>query len=740
MKSVLSRTATLHQAFWANDRGYRLAWLAGPQAASLAALALIFSPADDAGPKTAPWANSAAAAPASASPQTDVLVCNNVNLNATVRGQACDRLIQAGNVQGSILSAAYFGRAYMRQGQNQIDLAIGDYGEALKVSPGNVAMLVNRGILYTNKGNLSSALRDMNEAIGVNANNAIALANRAKVLRLLGRLNEASADVDKALVINPGLPFAQQERAAITTAMRSASSSGQSATPVPPVQTSTAPSAPVSADFDLCRNDLLATARRLPACDRVIAESRLPPAQLALAYYARALQRHAAGEIAKAIPDYNDSLKLNPTYYSAVQDRGTAYFGLEQYQTALNDFDTALKLKPDAALSYASKGGALEKLGKPKDAIEAATKAIALNSKLAYAYQVRADAYSDLKLWPQVITEATEALGLAPGSQRATMLRADAYLAQANYPLAIADYSELIRQGVRLAQIYNSRGLAFLRQGASSYDAALADFTEVLSIDPTAGYAYFNRSLVASLRDQDGQAMAELNKAIGISDKVADYFDRRGALYLKAKNYSDAEMDYSKAIELQPDNATLWNQRGRVQLEKLLERKAACAEETNNARGKHPDSSSVIGGSACSLPLDFDGPLKDFTTSIAKDPAYGPPHYNIGRLQKAADMPQQALQSFAAAYALNPGGGEALVEMGLIWFDVLNNEREALQKFNEAIALNPRSSWALSNRANVFAGHRGSRNEAIRDFRSALAIDPSDEYSKRGLKKLGVTP
>ena len=61
--------------------------------------------------------------------------------------------------------------------------------------------------------------------------------------------------------------------------------------------------------------------------------------------------------------NFEQAIKLNPSYAAAYYNRGTAYALKHDYDRAIADFDQAIKLKPgnaaalyDRALAYGAKG------------------------------------------------------------------------------------------------------------------------------------------------------------------------------------------------------------------------------------------------------------------------------------------------------------------------------------------------------------------------------------------------
>ena len=72
-------------------------------------------------------------------------------------------------------SVAFFNRALAYNRKGDRDRAIADYGEAIRLDPRNAAALNNRGVIYKTSGDMERALADLNEAVRVNPEYALAL-------------------------------------------------------------------------------------------------------------------------------------------------------------------------------------------------------------------------------------------------------------------------------------------------------------------------------------------------------------------------------------------------------------------------------------------------------------------------------------------------------------------------------------------------------------------------------------
>ena len=97
----------------------------------------------------------------------DQQLCTNPG-DVKLRGEACDRLITLGKLAGTELAEAYFGRGLMRRNAEQVETAIADYSEAIKLNhPNSHWAYNNRGAIYLAKNDLPNALRDFGEAIRI---------------------------------------------------------------------------------------------------------------------------------------------------------------------------------------------------------------------------------------------------------------------------------------------------------------------------------------------------------------------------------------------------------------------------------------------------------------------------------------------------------------------------------------------------------------------------------------------
>ncbi len=290
--------------------------------------------------------------------------------------------------------------------------------------------------------------------------------------------------------------------------------------------------------------------------------------------------------------------------------------------------------------------------------------------------------------WKDALTDFTEAIKLRPDVAVGYRYRAYAHADGGNVPRAIADLDEAIRLKPDDVQTYYDRAQYFLRQ--KQYDEALIDCNKGLTIDGARADLIALRGRAHSARGASEPAEVDFTKAIAIDPEGAtEYLVWRGDLYLECDNNDQAIDDYTEAISRRPDHAYAYNRRASAHWAKR----------------------------------DIENALADFTKAIELEPNGLWVRNGRGLVYADIGNHEAAIEDFNVAVSLNPNHGptyeyrgESLCKLG--------RKPEALADFNEAIRLNP-DSVRLYNRRAMF--HYFSRDyvKAIRDHMEALKCEPN---------------
>ena len=129
-----------------------------------------------------------------------------VKLSDDLAVAACSRAIASGEFRGEELAKIYANRGTEYKNKGDLDRAIADYSEAIRLDPKYVDAYDNRGDAWEVKGDLDRAIADYNEAIRLNPKYASSYFNRGVVREEKRSLQEAVADFETYSQLVPSDP------------------------------------------------------------------------------------------------------------------------------------------------------------------------------------------------------------------------------------------------------------------------------------------------------------------------------------------------------------------------------------------------------------------------------------------------------------------------------------------------------------------------------------------------------
>jgi tetratricopeptide (TPR) repeat protein len=166
---------------------------------------------------------------------------------------------------------------------------------------------------------------------------------------------------------------------------------------------------------------------------------------LSIAYYNRGMSRLNKGEDKQALPDFDQSIRLNPSFVEAYANRGVSYANSGQLDRAIADYDEAIRLNPYLAETYADRGVAHSAMGETQRAIEDYDRAIKLDPSLAEAYLNRADALLSEGDYDRAIADSNHAILLEPDLPGGYYNRAVGYAGKGDLVSATIDLRLVVR-------------------------------------------------------------------------------------------------------------------------------------------------------------------------------------------------------------------------------------------------------------------------------------------------------
>jgi tetratricopeptide (TPR) repeat protein len=229
---------------------------------------------------------------------------------------ACDRAIASGKFQGVLLAQLHNNRGVEYKAKGELDSAIADFSEAMKLNPKNLLAYTNRGDGMVAKGDYDAAIADYDAAIAADPNFLRAYSGRGDAYKNKKDFDRAIEDYRKALSLKP----TEEKRKLIERVLAS-----------------------VYVERGLSQKD---PAAELADYDEAL---KLNPANTS-ALNNRAVLYSAKGEYDRAIQDLDQAIKLKPDYSLAFRNRGDAYRGKGDTERAVADYKQALASNPSEKL------------------------------------------------------------------------------------------------------------------------------------------------------------------------------------------------------------------------------------------------------------------------------------------------------------------------------------------------------------------------------------------------------
>jgi tetratricopeptide (TPR) repeat protein len=96
----------------------------------------------------------------------------------------------------------------------------------------------------------------------------------------------------------------------------------------------------------------------ISGCTAMIQSGHETQQKLAVDFYNRGLAYTLKDQYDRAIEDFDEAIRINPTYALAFKGRGNVYLSDGQYDRAIEDFDHVIGLNPNDAWAFVGRGGA----------------------------------------------------------------------------------------------------------------------------------------------------------------------------------------------------------------------------------------------------------------------------------------------------------------------------------------------------------------------------------------------
>lgn len=316
-------------------------------------------------------------------------------------------------------------------------------------------------------------------------------------------------------------------------------------------------------------------------------------------YFRRANEYYKFDQYLRALSDVDNAIKYTPAedtdmLFQCYSLRGEIYQMLGKHQEALNDFTEALKLDPTSFMALYQKGNSEYELGRYADAKGTYTRMRSIDGRsaealtglarvavkennLGLASQYMDDAVSMMPTDSDIYVRRSSVrrmLGNNTGAVDDLIMAISIdsnpkafqeliNVSNQDYPAVITALSNAVHQAPEQGMFYYIRGV--IAQAHNHFPSAIADYRKIID-ENMYNYAGIYASLgecYYALCDWD-QALENVNQAIGMSDDNGEYFLALARIYRAQGRFPDALRAVESALEKITDPVPATVEKGRI--------------------------------------------------------------------------------------------------------------------------------------------------------------------------------
>src|SRR5581483_10663931 len=229
----------------------------------------------------------------------------------------------------------------------------------------------------------------------------------------------------------------------------------------------------------------------------------------------------------------------------------------------------------------------------------------------------------------------------------------------------------------------------------------------------------------------------DYTRVIDLRPQSANAYNNRGIVYRHLGDFEKAVADYNAALRLDPKHEAAYDNRGTARLH-LRDYDRAVADHTAAIEIEGPNTASLNNrGNAYRNRGDYAKAVADFDTALALDPEDPLPYYNRGLTYRLLGDWVRAVADFARAAFLDPTDADAPNELAWVWATCPDAKyRDAEKALDYAQHACELTGWqdasCLDTLAAAYAVADRYAEAARRRAQAVRLADPGDERAYRG--------
>jgi len=427
------------------------------------------------------------------------------------------------------------------------------------------------------------------------------------------------------------------------------------------------------------------------------------------------LQRNDSHE--EALQAYEKAIQIDPESARAWMGKGNALLSLKRYNESMEAYERAVEIlngsqkdDPEDAEAWWLKAESLDSMGRSDAALEAYDRVIALNSSKALGAWIRkSDIFASLGRYNESVEAFDGALNLLPTQDKQSIM------------------SLWWARGI---DIYHNAWIAdgqILRTASAWRNQSTGAIENIMLVNSDFTAAW-QRPTMGKAVSADGKPLGRHDEALQSSganwaqygfpgpkeaaqENTADSWMKKGYELMGNRSYEEAIKAMQKAVELDPENATLWDA------------KAQSLAFAVSFSGNLSEYNESLNAEDKAIELDPDNSTllvhKGFLLANLADIS--------GRGNES--LYEDAIKEFDKAILLNPQDKEAWNWKGMVLDTRLNRTSEALAAYDKVIEIGGTNASDKVLLANAWSAKGGALAKLGRDDESTAAFDNAIELN-----------
>jgi tetratricopeptide (TPR) repeat protein len=217
---------------------------------------------------------------------------------------------------------------------------------------------------------------------------------------------------------------------------------------------------------------------------------------------------------------------------------------------AENAFNKSISLDPKNVDAYLKLAELNLYTKKYEESIKNVNEALRIDKHLSKAYFIKGFVYKETKDTLRAISSFLTCIEQDHNYYDAIIQVANLYAVH-NDPIALQYYNNALKLQPHSVEALYDRGLFY--QNTGEIEKAVNDYNELLKVDASYGYAYFNLGFIAMKYENDfAKAIPLFTSAIRYESHYVEAYFNRGVCYEKIGDKQKAKADYNEALSIYP--------------------------------------------------------------------------------------------------------------------------------------------------------------------------------------------